>query len=83
MKQPFDDLIKFRAPSSLVERLEVIAKKTRRQKPDLYRIALEDYADAAEKDLGITPLKEQPAPYRAKVTASAGKPLSKPSKKIA
>lgn len=56
---PLDALIKFRCKQSLADRLEAIANhpKVRRDVPDLLRIALSDYADNQERELGLCPLE--------------------------
>ncbi len=48
-----DAMVRFRCSADLVQRLELIALKHRRELPDLMRLLLSDFADAEENRLKL------------------------------
>lgn len=54
----YDALIRFRCHSLLILRLERIASEQKRDPADMYRLAMEEYADEKEKKLKLPPITE-------------------------
>lgn len=79
MSDVFDSVLNFRCHKDLVARLERIAKLLRRRDPDLYRLALEDYAAAQEAELGLQPIEDSLMLHESGATKIPAKPPAKPA----
>ena len=52
-KKTMDGMIRFRAQSGLVHRLETIAERRNKLEPEIYREAVLEFVERWEKRLGI------------------------------
>lgn len=56
-KQAMDGLIRFRAPSTLADRLRRIAERRSKLEPEVYREATLEFVERWEKKLQLPPFK--------------------------